>query len=64
MSQNSLLFCDFPKLFSCMAEAAAAVELTYRQELQLQEKVMVAELQQGDSYTKRARPSWTVVWGS
>ena len=36
------------------------VEATIRTELQAKEKVLVAELAQGDSYTKRARP--TVVY--
>ena len=49
-------------------EAAALVaardselEQTMRAELQAKERVLVAELQQGDNYTKRARP--TVVYG-
>ena len=36
------------------------VEQTIRAELQAKERILVAELQQGDSYTKRARP--TVVY--
>ncbi|MBD3223449.1 MAG: hypothetical protein GF313_01865 [Caldithrix sp.] len=36
------------------------VEETIRKELQAKERVLVAELQQGDNYTKRARP--TVVY--
>ncbi len=36
------------------------IEQTIRSELQAKERVLVAELQQGDSYTKRARP--TVVY--
>ena len=36
------------------------IEATIRQELSSKEKILVAELQQGDSYTKRARP--TVVY--
>ena len=36
------------------------VEQTLRSRLQAQEKILVAELTQGDSYTKRARP--TVVY--
>ncbi len=36
------------------------VEETIRAELQAKERVLVAELQQGDNYTKRARP--TVVY--
>ncbi len=38
----------------------AEIEATIRSELQAKEKVLVAELSQGDSYTKRARP--TVVY--
>lgn len=38
----------------------AQVEETIRAELGAKERVMVAELQQGDNYTKRARP--TVVY--
>lgn len=36
------------------------IEQTLRQTLQSKEKILVAELNQGDSYTKRARP--TVVY--
>ena len=36
------------------------VEETIRTQLQAKERILVAELQQGDSYTKRARP--TVVY--
>lgn len=36
------------------------IEETTRQEMQSKERVLVAELAQGDSYTKRARP--TVVY--
>jgi len=36
------------------------IEETIRSELKAKERVLVAELQQGDSYTKRARP--TVVY--
>lgn len=36
------------------------VEQTIRTELETKEKIIVAELQQGDNYTKRARP--TVVY--
>ena len=38
----------------------AEIEETIRTELQAKERVLVAELTQGDSYTKRARP--TVVY--
>lgn len=40
--------------------AASELEETVRTELGAKERIMVAELQQGDSYTKRARP--TVVY--
>ena len=36
------------------------IEQTFRQELESKERVLVAELSQGDNYTKRARP--TVVY--
>ena len=36
------------------------IEQTLRSELQAKERILVAELQQGDTYTKRARP--TVVY--
>lgn len=35
----------------------AEVEQTYRAELSAQKEIIVAELQQGDNYTKRARPT-------
>ena len=41
-------------------QAASELEQTMRQELQAKERIMVAELTQGDTYTKRARP--TVVY--
>jgi hypothetical protein len=41
-------------------QAATELEVTMRTELQTKERIMVAELTQGDSYTKRARP--TVVY--
>lgn len=44
-----------------MALAMAEIETTYRAELDLQREVMVAELQQGDAFTKRARPSIVYV---
>lgn len=40
-----------------LQSAASEQEQTLRAELQLRERVMVAELEQGDSYTKRARPT-------
>ena len=39
---------------------AQGVEETYRQEVVTRERIIVAELQQGDAYTKRARP--TVIY--
>jgi hypothetical protein len=36
---------------------ATQVEMTYRQEVDAKAAVMVAELQQDDNYTKRARPT-------
>ena len=33
------------------------VEMTFRRELEAKERILVAELQQSDGYTKRARPS-------
>lgn len=33
------------------------LEESFRQELQAKERILVAELQQGDNYTKRARPT-------
>lgn len=43
-----------------LLEHAAEQEQTLRAELQLRERVMTAELEQGDAYTKRARP--TIVY--
>jgi hypothetical protein len=40
-----------------MAKMAGELETTYRAELELQRTVMVAELEHGDNYTKRARPT-------
>ena len=37
------------------------IEETLRAEMQAKERVMVAELQQGDTFTKRARPSLVYV---
>lgn len=42
--------------------AEAELEETIRTELGAKERVLVAELTQGDKYTKRARPS-VVYWG-
>ena len=37
------------------------IETTLRRELEAKERVLVAELQQGDNFTKRARPSVVYV---
>ena len=44
-----------------LQKATAELEQTMRAELQTKERILVAELNQGDNYTKRARP--TVVYG-
>lgn len=44
-----------------LQKATSELEQTMRTELQAKERILVAELTQGDSYTKRARP--TVVYG-
>lgn len=46
---------------SLLQQGTAELEQTMRTELQAKERILVAELTQGDSYTKRARP--TVVYG-
>ena len=43
-----------------LQERDSEIEETLRTELQAKERVLIAELQQGDNYTKRARP--TVVY--
>ena len=43
-----------------LQQAGSELEQTMRTELQSKERIMVAELTQGDNYTKRARP--TVVY--
>lgn len=48
------------KLVGLIAQRDAEIEETLRTTLQAKERVIVAELQQGDNYTKRARP--TVVY--
>lgn len=40
-----------------MAKMSSELETTYRAELALQRDVMVAELEHGDGFTKKARPS-------
>lgn len=42
-------------------QAASELEQTMRTELEAKERILVAELSQGDNFTKRARPS--VVYG-
>ena len=44
-----------------LQKATSELEQTMRTELQAKERILVAELSQGDTYTKRARP--TVVYG-
>ncbi len=48
------------ELEKLLQQKDAEIEETIRAELGAKERVLVAELQQGDSYTKRARP--TVVY--
>lgn len=48
------------KLESLLQKRDSEVEATIRTELQAKERVLVAELNQSDNYTKRARP--TVVY--
>lgn len=43
-----------------LQETGESIEKTVRQEMQSKERIITAELQQGDNYTKRARP--TVVY--
>jgi hypothetical protein len=45
---------------SLLQQRDSEIEASLRSELQAKEKILVAELTQGDSYTKRARP--TVVY--
>jgi hypothetical protein len=49
------------ELRSLLQQRQAEVEQTVRKNLEARERVLVAELTQGDNYTKRARP--TVVYG-
>ncbi len=48
------------KLESLLQNRDSEVEQTIRAELQAKERVLVAELQQDDKFTKRARPA--IVW--
>lgn len=45
------------KMTQIMLEAAEVMEATVQQQIVAQKDIMVAELQQGDAYTKRARPT-------
>lgn len=45
-----------------LATVFSQVEQTHRAELNAKEKIIVAELNQGDKFTKRARPA-IVYWG-
>lgn len=45
------------ELEALLQKRDSEVEQTIRTELQAKEKIIVAELQHGDGYTKRARPS-------
>lgn len=47
---------------SLLQKAGSELEQTMRTELQTKERILVAELTQGDKFTKRARPS-VVYWG-
>ena len=48
------------KLENALIERDMNMEKTIQQELSSREKILVAELTQGDNFTKRARPA--VVW--
>ena len=48
------------KMETLIQQREAEVEQTIRRELEAKEKIIVAELQQSDNYTKRARP--TVIY--
>lgn len=45
------------KLQQIWMQRESEIETTVRKNLEAKERILVAELQQGDSYTKRARPS-------
>ena len=45
------------ELESLLQKRDSEIEATIRTELQAKERVLIAELQQGDNFTKRARPS-------
>lgn len=48
-------------LLGLVSARDAAIEQTLRTEIQAKERILVAELQQGDKFTKRARPSLVYV---
>lgn len=48
------------ELQQALMQRESEIEQTIRKNLEAKERILVAELQQGDSYTKRARP--TVVY--
>ena len=48
------------ELEALLQQRLKELEETYRAELQLKERVMVAELRQSDLFTKRARPA--LIW--
>jgi hypothetical protein len=48
------------KFEKMLMERGKELEITLRSQLQAKERILVAELSQGDNYTKRARP--TVVY--
>ncbi len=45
------------KLEAVLQQDRDSIEKTIRKELEAKERILVAELTQGDSYTKRARPT-------
>ena len=45
------------RLQELLQKRDSEIEQTIRKELETRERIMVAELQQGDKFTKRARPS-------
>ena len=45
------------ELQQVLMQRESEIEQTIRKNLEAKERILVAELQQGDSYTKRARPS-------
>jgi len=45
------------ELKSLLQQRDSEIEATMRKQLEAKERILVAELQQGDNFTKRARPS-------